>query len=346
MTRLGVNLVLFVLIISECIAFNQGESDIININVHKTYGTNQLRHICYFSDITSKIMEFLTAGNCLNLGLCNKDNLKSFQAQTAELKEQTQCTDQLLEILSAKLDFIDRYLIKRRLHRIPCYLSSWNGIYTSMESVFPPCALNKMKTDADFRICRVFDFSKQTSYFGFIAGPWYLLFVLSHADGYGNVYYAQSQNESLTQVTFINLLGDTTLTFEQSNLLSRIAAKSTERLGDFLLDYHAESLSIYQQDMKKMTRCSLSQWIKAAVLLIVALSPSLIFFFPLPLASKPLFYVAVVFFSTFAFHICYHPIEEPRNINPWIYLTLLLSAIIWYLVDFFMHFPVIRQMDV
>ena len=252
--------------------------------------------------------------------------------------------DHLVKILSSKMDFIDRNLINRRLHTVQSYLSSWNGSNTSMDSLFPSYALNKMMADHKFRICRGFDALANKNYFGLIAvnsnhvndtrdRSWrYVVFVLDD-NGTANIYHGPSQNG------FDN--------DEESRSLTRIALHPIDSLGNFLLDYPVECLSVHQRDTnrccKKRIAAPLSKQIRLGVLFIVAISPSILCLSPIPVTSKPFVYLTVILFCAIRFNISYHPMNHQRNIIPWMYLTLLVSSLVWYFIDFFINFPAIER---
>ena len=303
------------------------EHRIININEHRTYGTNQIHLICNCADITSLIMEYLSAGNCLHLGLCNQDNFKLFQAQASLLKHLIKTTDHLMEMLSPKMDVIDRYLIKRRLQRVTFFLSLWNGTNTTLNSLFPSYALNKMKTDSNFRICRGFDANTNKNCFCLRAsghavdGEWhsecYFLFVFD-TNASANLFYAWSTNDTLLRGNhlIVNIQG---------------------ALAEFLLDYQVGSFSIRQPDKLETksyrTNIPMSLWIHSVTLLMVAMSPSILYFSPIPDMPRHIIYVTVYIGS---FFVAFFKAPDPyngRDIFPLAYCTLYISTLVWFLID-------------
>ena len=107
----------------SCNLINSTELETISIDHQRTYGTNSLQLIGN-PDITQKIMKYQSPADSFNLGICSKASLSLFNKQISSLKERMENIDDLVQMLSAKMDFIDAHLLRQRLKQIPCYLSS------------------------------------------------------------------------------------------------------------------------------------------------------------------------------------------------------------------------------
>ena len=77
--------------------------------------------------------------------------------------------DHLYDTLHADKTFLfswwDNKKIKERLQRMPCYFPELREIYTSMNDLFSPGALNRMNQQKEFRIIRGYDRQRDRFYF-------------------------------------------------------------------------------------------------------------------------------------------------------------------------------------
>ena len=126
---------------------------------------------CVGSDIAGVIMSNLCDSDAYASGQANIAMLGIFKERMqnyTKLIAQMQNTDVVRKTLMEQQHCcLDDELLSKQLRKIPCYLSKQTlhfGAFTSVQDVFPKGSLNKMKTDNQFKIIRLFDAGANKNY--------------------------------------------------------------------------------------------------------------------------------------------------------------------------------------
>ena len=149
---------------------------------------------------------------------------------------------------------------------------------TSMNSLFPSCALSKMKTKYKFRICRAFDVVTKKNHFGLILmdAPTSRRFYLYAFDEYNleSVLYASLANARLIELERADYYYSTS-TFVQLLLDNQAVT------GDIIHPGHDANERLGFREL-----ANTSSWLHALLLFAGILLPFIPFSFPLPNQAK------------------------------------------------------------
>ena len=193
-----------------------------------------------------------------------------------------------------------------------------------MIALFPLKALKKMRRDSKFRICRGYDDVANASYFAFFASSRkssnvdrYFVFAVN-VNHEAVIFHAQSANCQLIQLT---------QNYQTSDFVICIAVNPMKALGDFVLDYRVDSLSI-------SPTVSVSRVIRTIVMILVAMTPGILFISHVSNAKRWIIYL-FLFMTSYSGFIYYYFVhaELGRRVMTLIYYTLALSTFAFSAID-------------
>lgn len=145
----------------------------------------------------------------------SQESWKLFKHFIGDKKNRMENVDHLQQTLCKNQDCLRklRLYFSKRLHEIPCSLSSSVGNSTCMDSLFPSLILHKIANQSKYRICRRFDAETNKNYFGAMVIGWknsakiprnyystqqcphYLVFVFNQTE-IESLFWSHSMNET------------------------------------------------------------------------------------------------------------------------------------------------------